>query len=413
MKYAFRNGVAIMVFKSASTLSKVEVKNVLFEKIKEEQSHIYDTSIDADIIESVKRSKNKANVVSLFSGAGGLDLGMELAGIDATMGENFTNSILNDKQEYDKNRTKGIFNIVYSNDNFEEANQTYSSMFGKNIVKHNKDIRKVSSFPENEIMIGGFPCPGFSSAGPRLIDDPRNFLYVHFIRALIETQPAFFVAENVKGLLTLAKGEVFKQVVEDFASAGYEVKAKLVNARDYGVPQLRERVFLVGTNIKKVKEKYDWEYNFPSPTHGENLLPFVTLKDAIGNLPENPEDVFEGAFSPIYMSRNRKKSWSDQSFTIQASGRQAPLWPGGEPMKKLEKDLWTFQGDFNRRLSVREISRIQTFPDWFKFAAGNSKSTKNGRLNKQYKQIGNAVPVQLARVMLKPIATFFNDYFNK
>lgn len=401
----------IMVFKSASTLSKVEVKSVLLKKINEEQSQIYDTNTDIDIITAVTHLPGKANVVSLFSGAGGLDLGLELAGIDAVMGTKFTDSILKSKEKYDTHRSKGIFNITYSNDNFKEANQTYKSMFDKRIIKHDKDIRKVASFPTNEVMIGGFPCPGFSSAGPRLIDDPRNFLYVHFIRALVETQPAFFIAENVKGLLTLAKGEVFKQVIEDFSSAGYEVKAKLVNARDYGVPQSRERVFLIGTNIKKVKNKYDWTYFFPETTNGPGKQPYVSLKEALKNLPENPNDVFSGSFSSMYLSRNRKKKWTDQSFTIQASGRQAPLWPGGEPMVKINKDLWKLVGDKNRRLSVREVARIQTFPDWFKFSDGNNiNASKNNRLNKQYKQIGNAVPVELARKIIRPVADFLNDH---
>lgn len=401
----------IMAFKSASTLSKAEVKSVLLEKINEEQSHIYDTNDDIATIKSVTHLPEKANVVSLFSGAGGLDLGLELAGIDAVMGTEFTNSILKNKERYDEHRSKSIFNICYSNDNFKEANQTYNAMFNSSIIKHDKDIRKVASFPTNEVMIGGFPCPGFSSAGPRLIDDPRNFLYVHFIRALIETQPAFFIAENVKGLLNLAKGEVFKQVVEDFSSAGYEVKAKLVNARDYGVPQSRERVFLIGTNIKKIKKEYDWTYSFPETTNGPGKDPYISLKQALKNLPENPDDVFSGSFSSIYLSRNRKKKWSDQSFTIQASGRQAPLWPGGEPMVKVNKDLWKFVGDKNRRLSVREVARIQTFPDWFEFSDGNNISaSKNNRLNKQYKQIGNAVPVELARKIIRPVAEFFSSH---
>lgn len=400
-----------MAFKSASTLSKAEVKSVLLEKIAEEQSYIYDTKDDIATIKSVTHLPGKANVVSLFSGAGGLDLGLELAGIDAVMGTEFTNSILKSKEKYDANRSKSIFNISYSNDNFKEANQTYNVMFNSSIIKQDKDIRTVASFPKNEIMIGGFPCPGFSSAGPRLIDDPRNFLYVHFIRALIETQPAFFIAENVKGLLNLAKGEVFKQVVEDFSSAGYEVKAKLVNARDYGVPQSRERVFLIGTNVKKIKNEYDWTYSFPEATNGPGKDPYISLKQALKNLPENPDDVFRGSFSSIYLSRNRKKKWTDQSFTIQASGRQAPLWPGGKPMVKVNKDLWKLVGDKNRRLGVREVARIQTFPDWFEFSDGNNISaSKNNRLNKQYKQIGNAVPVELARKIIRPVAEFFNSH---
>ncbi len=174
--------------------------------------------------------------------------------------------------------------------------------------------------------------------------------------------------------MTLAKGEVFRQVVQDFASAGYDVQAHLVNSRDYGVPQLRERVILIGTHKDKIKDNYDWSYNLPDPTHGENKIPFVTLRDAIGDLPTDPEDVYDGGFSSMYMSRNRKKGWDEQSFTIQASGRQAPMWPGGKPMVKVEKDLWRFSGEINRRLSVREVARIQTFPDWFSFSDGG-KST--------------------------------------
>lgn len=402
-------------FVSSSTLSKNEVKEVLLKKIKEEQDKTYDSSQDKELLKSVVEKKGKVNVVSLFSGAGGLDLGMELAGLDVVKGEKYTDEVFSSKEDYFSNRDKSIFHIVYSNDNFKEANETYRNMFSKDIVKSDKDIRKIASFPKCQVMVGGFPCPGFSEAGPRLIDDPRNFLYVHFIRALLEVQPEFFIAENVKGLLTLAKGEVFKQLVEDFASAGYDVQAKLLDARDYGVPQSRERVIIIGTNKRKVLDNYDWHYNYPAPTHAMDSLdlglkPFVTLKEAIGDLPENPDDVFEGSFSPIFMSRNRKKRWDEQSFTIQASGRQAPIWPGGKPMKKIGKNKWEFQGKINRRLSVREIARIQTFPDWFEFSGGNTSKSKNGVLAKKYKQIGNAVPVQLSRVIMRPIADFFKAH---
>ena len=240
-------------FVSASTLSKEEVRKVLLKKIKEEQDKIYDDTEDKKLLKKVVLKKGKANVISLFSGAGGLDLGLELAGLDATQGTEFTDKVLKNKEAYFEARKKSIFHISYSNDNFKEANKTYSSMFSKDIVKSDKDIRNIATFPFGQVMVGGFPCPGFSVAGPRLIDDPRNFLYVHYIRAVLETQPAFFIGENVKGLLTLAKGEVFKQLVEDFSSAGYDVQAFLINSRDYGVPQLRERVILIGTNIKKIK----------------------------------------------------------------------------------------------------------------------------------------------------------------
>lgn len=217
-----------------------------------------------------------------------------------------------------------------------------------------------------------------------------------------------FVTENVKGLLSLGKGPVAKQIIEDFASAGYKVKYKLLNSRDYGVPQLRERVFIIG-----VREDIDFEYTFPEPTHGVNGIPYSTLNDAIGDLPEWPADVYEGDFSPIFLSRNRKKMWNEQAFIIQASGRQAQLWPGGDPMNKLGKDKWELTG-INRRLSVKESAQIQTFPDWWYFSSGEKLDVqKNNLLDKQYKQIGNAVPVLLAKAVLSPIAIWFNEHYSK
>lgn len=400
-------------FVSASTLSVDEVKKVLLEKIQEEREKIQESDEEDNLIKNIRQETGKYNVVSLFSGAGGLDLGLELAGLDVVHGRKKVDDALKSREQYDSIRKDSIFHTVYSNDLFISANQTYAANFPSSVFQHSKDIRQVSIFPNCQIMVGGFPCPGFSAAGPRLIDDPRNFLYVHFIRALIEKKPEFFVAENVKGIMTLAKGEVFRQVVEDFASAGYQVQAFLINSRDYGVPQLRERVILIGTSIEKIKNNYDWEYTLPRPSHSnDGVRPkFVTLRDAIGDLPSCPDDVFDSSYSPIYMSRNRKKGWDEQSYTIQASGRQAPMWPGGSPMVKINKDEWKFSGSENRRLSVREIARIQTFPDWFKFSDGGKKNVqKNNLLNEQYKQIGNAVPVQMARSVLAPIAQFLCDH---
>lgn len=400
-------------FVSSSILPKDLVRSTLLQKIEEENSNAkklvsQDTSLQPP--KNLYIRKGKVNVVSLFSGAGGLDLGLELSGIAVEEGYKKALTIINSEREFKNSRESGLFNIVYSNDNFKEANQTYSKNFSSRVFKSDLDIRKVADFPECQIIVGGFPCPGFSAAGPRLIDDPRNFLYVHFIRALMDTQPDFFVAENVKGLLSLGGGEVFKQVVEDFASAGYEITANLVNSRDYGVPQLRERVFIVGVHKEKIAKKYNFHYQKPEPTNGKEKLPFVTLEAAIKDLEDNPGPYFEGGFSPMYLSRNRKKKWEQQSFTIQASGRQAPLHPSGSPMKKVSKDAWQLVG-YNRRLSVKEIARIQTFPDWFKFSEGKSGSANN-KLNQQYKQIGNAVPVKLAFEMLLPIAKFYKEHQN-
>jgi DNA (cytosine-5)-methyltransferase 1 len=389
-----------------------KVRELLLKKIIEEQQ-LSEQINNSLFIEPTNYKESKMNVVSLFSGCGGLDLGFEIAGLDTLYGPNFTNELVSAKDEFEKYRSNSIFHTIYTIDMFKEANQSYRKNFPSFIVQNESDIRKVSDFPISDIVLGGFPCPGFSEAGPRLIDDPRNFLYIHFIRCLVQTKPAFFIAENVKGMMTLGKGEVLRQIHQDFELAGYRVKHKLVNAKDYGVPQNRERVFLVG-----VREDIPFEYQFPDATHGpsSDLLPYLTLRDAISDLEDCPGEWYQGSFSSMYLSRNRKKNWDDQSFTIQASGRQAPLHPSGPSMKKLGPDSWELPGGeaAHRRLSIKEIARIQTFPDWFSFSDGNSKSISlNGRLNKVYQQIGNAVPVELARAIARPIAEYSTNHLGE
>ena len=396
-------------FKPAPDLSKEEIKKILLDKISSEKtSTVYDK--EEYLLEEIKLKKNKCNLIGLFSGCGGLDLGFELAGLCMEIGNDKGMEAFRTKEMYEKERSKSIFHTVYTNDLFKEANETYSWNFSNHVIQHEKDIRKVSRFPKCNIMLGGFPCPGFSEAGPRLVDDERNFLYIHFIRALLQSQPEIFVAENVKGMLTLGQGEAFRQIKQDFEAAGYKVYHKLMNARDYGVPQIRERVILVG-----VRNDIDFVYSFPKPTHGElpGQLPYVTLREAIGDLEQKHGDYYEGSYSSIFMSRNRKKSWDQQSFTIQASGRQAPIHPGGLPMKKVHKNKWVFSEgeENNRRLSIKEIARIQTFPDWFEFSRGDtSRVARMGQIDKVYKQIGNAVPVLLAKAIAMPIAEWAQEY---
>ncbi|OXL97095.1 DNA cytosine methyltransferase [Bacillus sp. KbaB1] len=396
-------------FKPAPDYKPDEVKQLLLEKINEERTTVTEDKSDFSQDE-INYKQDKMNMVSLFSGAGGLDLGFELAGLGVAIGEEAAMKAFRNKEEYNQLRHQSVFHTIYTNDIFQEALETYKKNNGNDVYIHKKDIRKVKEFPAANVVLGGFPCPGFSEAGPRLIDDERNFLYLHFIRCLMQVQPEIFVGENVKGMMTLGKGEVFKQIVEDFAAAGYTLYVKLLNARDYGVPQIRERVLIVG-----VRNDIDFEYKFPEPTHGEGegLKPFVTLEEAIGDLEEEPGPYYEGSYSTIFMSRNRKKRWDEQSFTIQASGRQAPIHPGGLPMEKVEKNKWIFPNgeENNRRLSVKEIKRIQTFPDWYDFSLGSSEKLKfNSKLDKAYKQIGNAVPVLLARAVAQPIADWAIQY---
>ena len=393
-------------FKPAPCYEINEVKELLNSKIEEERQAFAECSEEIEF-DKLRYNSDKWNLLSLFSGCGGLDLGFELAGLKAVMGEEVMEAAFNDKKIFDKNIENNVFNTIYVNDIFDEARETYANNAGKYIYMDKSDIRKIKKFPKADIVLGGFPCPGFSEAGPRLVDDKRNFLYLHFIRCLMQSKPKIFVAENVKGMMTLGKGEVFKQIVEDFAAAGYKIYHKLLNSAEYGVPQIRERVILIG-----VRNDIKYEYVFPNVTHGygvTGLKEIVTLRDAIGDLEDNPGDYFTGSYSTIFMSRNRKKLWSQPSFTIQASGRQAPIHPAGEPMVHVGKDKYIFSDgeENNRRLSVKEIARIQTFPDWYEFSRGKSdKKSHNSKLNLVYKQIGNAVPVRLALAVAEPITEF-------
>lgn len=392
-------------FKPAPDCNVGEIRELLNKKIEEERN-AFENCSEEIALDKLEYASDKWNLLSLFSGCGGLDLGFELAGLKAVMGEKVMEEAFRDKSVFQKNINNNVFNTIFVNDIFTEARETYAGNAGKYIYMDKSDIRKIKQFPKADIVLGGFPCPGFSEAGPRLLDDKRNFLYLHFIRCLLQSKPKIFVAENVKGMTTLGKGEVFKQIVEDFAAAGYTIYHKLLSSEEYGVPQIRKRVILVG-----VRNDIDFEYQYPEPAYGDEkkgLKKIVDLRTAIGDLEDNPGEYFTGSYSSMFMSRNRKKSWSEPSFTIQASGRQAPIHPGGEPMVKVGKDKYIFTDgeENNRRLSVKEIARIQTFPDWYEFSRGTSNRNENAKLDLVYKQIGNAVPVRLALAVAEPIAEF-------
>ncbi len=392
-------------FKPAPDCNVGEIRELLNKKIEEERN-AFENCSEEIALDKLEYASDKWNLLSLFSGCGGLDLGFELAGLKAVMGEKVMEEAFRDKSVFQKNINNNVFNTIFVNDIFTEARETYAGNAGKYIYMDKSDIRKIKQFPKADIVLGGFPCPGFSEAGPRLLDDKRNFLYLHFIRCLMQSKPKLFVAENVKGMTTLGKGEVFKQIVEDFAAAGYTIYHKLLSSEEYGVPQIRKRVILVG-----VRNDIDFEYQYPEPAYGDEkkgLKKIVDLRTAIGDLEDNPGEYFTGSYSSMFMSRNRKKSWSEPSFTIQASGRQAPIHPGGEPMVKVGKDKYIFTDgeENNRRLSVKEIARIQTFPDWYEFSRGTSNRNENAKLDLVYKQIGNAVPVKLALAVAEPIAEF-------
>lgn len=304
------------------------------------------------------------NVVSLFSGAGGLDLGFIMAG--------------------DK--------IIWANDLYTDAVDTYRKNLGDHIVL--KDIKEVKTedIPDCDIVIGGFPCQGFSVANwKRHVDDERNTLYKQLIRVIRDKQPKFFLAENVKGLTNMEHGEVFKLVLQDFSSLGYKVKWKVLNAADYGVPQTRQRVIITG-----VRNDIDFDYTYPEPTNdknGENGLPkWVSCSEALKDIPDpdEPNDLRNHVYSKYKLGfsnyiGHRKLDPDKPAPTVTARGDDK----GGVVILPHPNGL--------RRMSCRELATIQSFPIDYEFC-GNRSSV--------YRQIGNAVPPKLAYA----VAKVFNEY---
>lgn len=303
-------------------------------------------------------------VVSLFSGAGGLDLGFKMAG----------------------------HKIVWANDNFKDAAETYRKNLGKHIVCddiYNIDVRAI---PDCDIVIGGFPCQGFSIANmKRHADDSRNELYKMLIKVIKAKKPKFFLAENVKGILSLEHGEVIKMILQDFEDLGYKVQKKVLNAADYGVPQLRNRVIIVG-----VRKDVDFNYEYPKQTHsetGENgLKKWVTVGEAMKNIPDpdEPNDVLNHTYSQFKLKfngylGNRKINPDKPAPTVTARGDDK----GGVVVLHHPNN--------KRRMTCRELAAVQSFPLDFEFC-GNRSSI--------YRQIGNAVPPLLG----KAVAKQFNRY---
>ena len=398
------------------------------------------------------KNKKKFRVISLFSGAGGMDLGFINAG----------------------------FEIVWANDFFKEAVESYKKNVDDRIIYG--DITKIDSseMPDDiDLVIGGFPCQGFSVANTkRSMKDERNFLYKEMLRVIDDKKPKFFVAENVKGILSMKKGKVFDMIKKDFKKLGYNVDAKLLNAAEYGVPQARERVIIIGNRIG-IKNPY------PTPTHWvdskkyeskEGLKDPVTVEETIGflsdvRLSDKPITLDNGmviynhmAATNVYdkfWGRKYKvkqedicdylKMWRDKAgYTTKKVDEHfgykytAGHWfrkdnhSGSIPkpsdwweLKKIlgfdnkydkkvttmvEKEIkfeqslritnWDRPSDTitatspeihvnrERRLSARECAMLQTFPMDYEFV---------GSLNVVYRQIGNAVPVKLAEQIAKGI----------
>ena len=334
------------------------------------------------------------NLISLFSGAGGLDLGFERSG----------------------------FKVSWANEFDSEIWETFETNFPDTTL----DKRSITKIPSNEIpsaigIIGGPPCQSWSEIGGRrkageAVRDHRGQLFFEYIRLLKDKQPLFFLAENVRGMVLPRNRSALELIIYQFESAGYKVNYELLDVNDYGVPQNRLRIIVVGYH-KSLGKKF----KFPKP-----LKEKLVLRDALRGLPEPKlaldknkansqadldvlnHEVMNGGFSSIYMSRNRVRSWDEPSFTIQAGGRHAPIHPQAPKMLPVEKDVKKFvEGSEHlyRRLSVRECARIQTFPDDFIF--------KYNSIAAGYKMVGNAVPVKFAQIIAEQIRLDIEKHLSK
>lgn len=406
--------------------------------------------------------KKSYKVISLFSGAGGMDIGFINSG----------------------------FEIVWANDFFKEAVESYRNNIGDHIVYGDITKIKSSEMPDDiDLVIGGFPCQGFSVANTkRSMKDERNFLYKEMLRVIKDKKPKFFVAENVKGILSMEHGKVIEMIKKDFESIGYKVDARLLNAAEYGVPQARERVVIIGNRL-------GLDNPYPKATHWvdskkysskKGLKKPITVKETIGflsNVPlsNNPVTLDDGMVIYNHMAATnvydkfwgRKynvnqhdicdylKMWRDKSgyttkkvddhfgykytaghwFRKDNNSGSIPKPSDWWELKKIlgfdkkydkkvttmvEKEIkfeqslritnWDRPSDTitatspeihvnkERRLSARECAMLQTFPMNYKF---------EGSLNIVYRQIGNAVPVKLAEQISKEIYDALVEYEKK
>lgn len=282
------------------------------------------------------------------------------------------------------------------------------------------DVRSISLLPRCDIMLGCYPCQSFTMGGPRRPSaDPKVSLFREFIRCIGLARPCFFIAENVAGLAWLEAGKHLREQLVAFREAGegYRVSWAVLNARDFGVPADRKRVFIVGC-----RRDLGMTYTFPEPTNGPSSAthrPWASHGEAIAHLPVEAHGEYynyrKEPFSWWYMSRNRKRPWGQPGYAVPGNWRHIPLHPSSPTMKLVESELenrsrqrWAFSGQYDdngilpspprlevpRRLSWRECAAIQTFPKGFEPA---------GSIESKLWQIGNAVPPMLMELLVRRI----------
>lgn len=303
--------------------------------------------------------------VSLFSGCGGSDAGIIEVG----------------------------FEVLMANDKFAYAKDVYLANHpDTDYILGN--VESIKSFPKADLLVGCYPCQGFSQGGVRKADRKINTLYKEFARALVVIKPKAFIVENVSGMVRQNFRHLLEDQINTFTEAGYFVEADVLNAVDVGVPQERRRIFIVG-----IRKDFNITYAFPSPTHGENKLPYQTIRDAIGDMPEWPEgECYDAGFHWYYLSRDRRRDWDMPSKTIVANPRHTPLHPMSPTLEKIGPDAWKFTANGRaRRFSYKEAACLQGF-DGLSFP-----ETQHSSLNAKYTVVGNAVPPPLFKAVAMAI----------
>ena len=303
-------------------------------------------------------------VVSLFSGCGGSDRGLVDAGCQIIMA--------NDVLPYAKE--------VYEA-NLPEANFILGS------------IVDIKSFPQADILIGCYPCQGYSQGGARDPNRKVNTLYREFDRALRQIRPKAFIVENVSGMTRSNNEHLLRAQIVRFRLAGYRVRYETLNAVNYGLPQERRRLFIVG-----IHSSFKASYEFPKPTHGSGSLPFKTQAECLPTENQWPiGEFYDCGFHWYYLSRNRYRGWKFPSKTVLANARHMPLHPMSPQLRKEATDKWVFDGKTEdaRRLSFREAAALQDMGNWH-FPDTTSLVNK-------YKVIGNAVPPMFFRQVFDAI----------
>ncbi len=300
-------------------------------------------------------------VASFFCGCGGADLGL-----------------LGDFQYLEKKYDKLDTEIVYAVDFDKFAVETYNANFKHKAICDNIVNQDFNNIEEVDLLIGGFPCQSFSTVNPtKDTDDDRANLYKEIVRFLHSKQPKYFICENVKGLMTLQKGMIIKKIVSEFESEGYRVQYRLLKAVEFGIPQRRERVIIVG-----IRSDLDVDFYFPAPTH--NSSNFVPLDKIIKELLVDDDKYYfsERAVQGMKNAKNNMKRglWqnlSEPCLTLTAHLAKTSL-NSRDPVLLVDKEK-----ELYRRFTPREAASIQSFPMDFSFPVSEHQA---------YRQIGNAVP---------------------